>query len=108
MSKLKAGDWVEVESTEEILAALDGNGRRDGLPFMPQMFRYCGKRLYTRWRKILLERVHETAQDQVFDVPTAARRCVPTSSAAYERPHAIAARYGTGQRPNTADRTLPR
>ncbi len=40
----RAGDWVEVLSKEEILGTLDQNGRLDGLPFMPQMFRYCGQR----------------------------------------------------------------
>ncbi len=39
-----AGDWFEVLSKEEILGTLDKNGRLDGLPFMPQMFRYCGQR----------------------------------------------------------------
>jgi hypothetical protein len=41
---LRAADWVQVRSKEEILATLDVNGRLDGMPFMPQMFRYCGKR----------------------------------------------------------------
>jgi hypothetical protein len=40
----RVGDWVEVRSKEEILATLDKNGRLDGLPFMPQMFNYCGQR----------------------------------------------------------------
>jgi hypothetical protein len=40
-----AGDWVEVRSKEEILATLDENGRLDGMPFMPQMFKFCGHRL---------------------------------------------------------------
>ena len=44
MSRLRAGDWVEVRSKEEILRSLDKNGRLDGLPFMPQMFQYCGQR----------------------------------------------------------------
>lgn len=39
-----AGDWVEVLSKEEILRTLDQNGRLDELPFMPQMFKYCGHR----------------------------------------------------------------
>ncbi|VIO72031.1 hypothetical protein [Bradyrhizobium ivorense] len=39
-----AGDWVEVLSKEEILRTLDQNGRLDELPFMPQMFKYCGQR----------------------------------------------------------------
>jgi len=42
--KLKAGDWVEVKSKEEILATLDKNGRLEEMPFMPQMFGYCGHR----------------------------------------------------------------
>jgi hypothetical protein len=40
---LSAGEWVEVRSKEEILRSLDG-GTLDGLPFMPQMFDYCGQR----------------------------------------------------------------
>jgi hypothetical protein len=39
-----AGDWVEVLSKDDILGTLDKNGRLDGLPFMPQMFTYCGQR----------------------------------------------------------------
>ena len=41
---LRAGDWVEVRSKEEILKTLDKNGRLDQLPFMPHMFEYCGQR----------------------------------------------------------------
>jgi len=40
---LRAGDWVEVRSKEEILATLDKNGRLEGLPVMPQMLQYCGQ-----------------------------------------------------------------
>jgi hypothetical protein len=40
----RAGDWVEVLSKVEILGTLDKNGCLDGLPFMPQMFKYCGQR----------------------------------------------------------------
>jgi hypothetical protein len=42
---LKAGEWVEVRSQEEILATLDEHGRLENLPFMPEMLQYCGKRL---------------------------------------------------------------
>ncbi|MBV6433910.1 MAG: hypothetical protein IANPNBLG_04144 [Bryobacteraceae bacterium] len=42
---LKAGEWVEVRGKEEILATLDQNGRLENLPFMPEMFQYCGQRL---------------------------------------------------------------
>jgi hypothetical protein len=41
--RLCVGDWVQVRSKQEILATLDSNGRLDGLPFMPQMFKYCGR-----------------------------------------------------------------
>ncbi len=39
---LAAGDWIEVRSKEEILATLDEGGRLEGLPFMPEMLRFCG------------------------------------------------------------------
>jgi hypothetical protein len=50
---LQAGDWVEVRSKEEILRSLDRNGRLEQLPFMPQMFEYCGRRfkVYKRAHK---------------------------------------------------------
>jgi hypothetical protein len=41
---LRAGDWVEVRSAQEILATLDPEGRLDALPFMPEMLAHCGKR----------------------------------------------------------------
>lgn len=41
---MRAGDWVEVCSKEEILATLDRDGRLEGLPFMPEMLRFCGRR----------------------------------------------------------------
>lgn len=41
---LKPGEIVEVKSREEILETLDFKGRNRGLQFMPEMFRYCGKR----------------------------------------------------------------
>ena len=50
----KAGDWVRVKSKEEILKTLDKNGRLEGLPFMPQMFKYCGKRVQ------VYKRAHKT------------------------------------------------
>lgn len=42
---LSALEWVEVRSAQEILATLDEHGRLDGMPFMPEMLRYCGQRL---------------------------------------------------------------
>jgi len=41
--RLRAGDWVQVRTKEQILSTLDANGRLDELPFMPEMLRYCGK-----------------------------------------------------------------
>jgi hypothetical protein len=41
---LLAGEAVEVRSQEEVLATLDEHGRRNAMPFMPEMLQYCGKR----------------------------------------------------------------
>lgn len=51
--KFRAGDWVEVRGKEEILRSLDKTGQLENLPFMPQMFQYCGKkfRVYKRAHK---------------------------------------------------------
>jgi hypothetical protein len=50
---LCAGDWVEVRSKDEILSTLDQNGQLDGMPFMPEMFAFAGKRfrVYKRAHK---------------------------------------------------------
>src|SRR5688572_30997625 len=62
---LKAGDWVEVRSKEEILSTLDRNGQLAGMPFMPEMFLFCGRRFRVQ------KRAHKTC-DTVF--PTRSRR----------------------------------
>jgi hypothetical protein len=41
--KLRVGDWVEIKSKKDILRTLDKRGCLEGLPFMPQMFQFCGK-----------------------------------------------------------------
>ncbi len=41
--ELRAGDIVRVRSEAEILATLDGDGRLDGMPFMPEMLQHCGR-----------------------------------------------------------------
>jgi hypothetical protein len=41
---LRVGEWVEVRSAEEIIATLDDDCSLDGLPFMPEMLQYCGRR----------------------------------------------------------------
>src|SRR5262245_8581508 len=50
---LRAGEWVEVRSKDEILQTLAQNGQLDGMPFMPQMFSFCGRRfkVYRRAHK---------------------------------------------------------
>lgn len=60
-SLFRVGDWVEVLSEEEILATLDDNGRLEGLPFMPEMFAYCGQRFR------VFKRAHKTC-DTVFPI----------------------------------------
>lgn len=42
---LRPGDQVQVRSREEILATLDARGTLDGMPFMPEMLRFCGQQL---------------------------------------------------------------
>lgn len=53
-STLKVGDLVEVRSREEILCTLDARGELDGMPFMPEMLQYCGKRFR------VFKRAHKT------------------------------------------------
>jgi hypothetical protein len=62
---MRVGDWVEVRSREEILQTLDKDGRVEGMPFMPEMFAFCGQRFQ------VLKRAHKTC-DTVF--PTRSRR----------------------------------
>jgi hypothetical protein len=57
---LRAGEWVEVRSKAEILATLNKKGRLEELPFMPQMFAYCGQRFR------VFKRAHKTC-DTVND-----------------------------------------
>jgi hypothetical protein len=58
---LRVGDWVEVRSKDDILKTLDHKGQLNGMPFMPEMFAFCGKtfRVY--------KRAHKTC-DTVFPV----------------------------------------
>jgi len=67
--KWQAGDWVEIRSKEEIFRTLDGNGQLENLPFMPEMFQFCGKRLR------IAKRAHKTC-DTVNK--TGARRMLST------------------------------
>lgn len=47
---LYRGDLVEVRSPSEILATLDESGTLAGLPFMPEMVAYCGRRFGVKRR----------------------------------------------------------
>jgi hypothetical protein len=42
---LRPGEVVRVRSAAEIFATLDDRGTLDGLPFMPEMLKYCGRTL---------------------------------------------------------------
>lgn len=47
-SRFRTGDLVEVRNESEILAQLDEKGCLDGMPFMPEMLKFCGKRYRIR------------------------------------------------------------
>jgi hypothetical protein len=64
---LKPGDVVAVRSPAEILATLDSDASLDGMPFMPEMLRYAGKR-FTVSRRV------EKICDTVSGGPPASRR----------------------------------
>src|SRR5713226_8291671 len=66
-NKLRVGDWVEVRSKDEILRTLDGKGRLDGMIFMPEMFKFCGKRFQ------VYKRAHKTC-DYTTSAPYRTRR----------------------------------
>jgi len=53
----RPGEIVEVRSLSEILKTLDENGTLEGLPFMPEMSKYCGKefRVSKRVNKLFVE-----------------------------------------------------
>jgi len=68
VSKIRTGDWVEVRSKEEILGTLDKQGRLDGMPFMPQMFQYCGKRFK------VYRRAHKTCDTIAFNWDSPGRK----------------------------------
>lgn len=59
-SRLSAGDLVAVRTACEILTTLDQNGTLDGLPFMPEMLEFCGKRFR------VLNRVVQATVDGAF------------------------------------------
>jgi hypothetical protein len=60
-AQYRVGDWVEVRSKAEILGTLDNRGQLDGMPFMPEMFKYCSERFQ------VYKSAHKTC-DTVFPV----------------------------------------
>ena len=74
--KLRAGDWVEVQSKEAILRTLDKSGRLENTPFMPQMFSYCGKRfkVFKRAHKTC-DWVYQTKGRRIFNTVHLDLRC---------------------------------
>jgi hypothetical protein len=53
-SEFRAGELVEVRSEGEILAMLNESGELEGMPFMPEMLEFCGKRFR------VFKRAHKT------------------------------------------------
>lgn len=69
MDGLSRDDVVAIRPLEEILATLDDKGALDGLPFMPEMARYCGGRyrVFRRAARTCVEGIGErTMHDAVF------------------------------------------
>lgn len=54
---LRPGELVEVKSVAEILSTLDPDGTLEGLLFIPEMHKYCGKRfrVLKRVNKLIVE-----------------------------------------------------
>jgi hypothetical protein len=69
--KLTTEDWVEVRSKEEILKTLDSKGQLDGIPFMPEMFQFCGQKFQ------VYKRAHKTC-DYSTQPPYRTRRLART------------------------------
>lgn len=62
--RLRPGDLVEVRGRDEIAATLDSEGKIDGLPFMPEMARHCGRRYRVSRRadRVFLDHHYYVAQ----------------------------------------------
>jgi hypothetical protein len=57
-ARFRRGDIVQVRLADEIFRTLDPAGKLEGLPFMPEMVQYCGRRfgVYRRADKVFLDR----------------------------------------------------
>jgi hypothetical protein len=75
--KLRAEDSIEVKSKEENFRTLDMKGQLEGMPFMPQMFRFCGQRfnVYKRAQNLRYGEFHKvTASFQCRSAGSALQR----------------------------------
>jgi hypothetical protein len=67
-AELRRGDLVEVKGPREILDTLDERGAVAGLPFMPEMARYCGRRFAVdRRAEKLCDTIHYTGSRRLHD-----------------------------------------
>jgi hypothetical protein len=55
--RLRRGDVVEVRSENEVRAGLDADGKFEGLAFVPEMAKFCGRRfrVHARVEKVYLD-----------------------------------------------------
>jgi hypothetical protein len=53
----RRGKWVQIRTEAEIRATLDADGKLDGLPFMSEQVKYCGRkfRVYRRADRVYLD-----------------------------------------------------
>jgi len=66
--ELRSGDIVQVKGAAEILATLDDKGALEGLPFMPEMMKYCGQTLTVLGRASkICDTVHSTSSRRIPD-----------------------------------------
>lgn len=63
------GDWIEVKTAEEVRATLDKNGKTRGLRYMPEMWKFCGKR-FRVFKKVERVNIEETGEIRVLKSPT--------------------------------------
>jgi hypothetical protein len=49
--ELRSGDLVTVRAFPEIALTLDGSGTLNGMPFLPEMLKYCGQ-TFPVWRRV--------------------------------------------------------
>ncbi len=65
---LRRGNLIEVRAPSEILATLDGTGSLEGLPFMPEMVGFCGRRFTVERRaERICDTVHYSGTRRLLD-----------------------------------------